>query len=279
MKSIFELENRLDINKEFEKIVCELYWDENAALYAEDEYHSKEYTSLIVAIDKMVFLKWKYRDTFMDVEEFIESLEINTEMVLIKGAHFISKESFLLFLEFLINMYHLIKQEKIELSRRAIALFENIPKILEKMNYKLEELEDKIKITKRDSNVDSVLTKVPSNIAHLLLEYNDFRICNDIEAKKAILKAIDLYLDNDDKKIKKQIKSIDKDLVNTFETVLNNMGINHDNSDEIYKSMTVEEKIEWYDKCFLLMIHGIRAITVNEIKNERKDVVKKNKNT
>ena len=39
--------------------------------------------------------------------------------------------------------------------------------------------------------------------------------------------------------------------------------------------MTDEEKIEWYDKCFLLIIHGIRAITVNEIKNERKELVKK----
>lgn len=36
IKSIFELENRLDINKEFEKIIYELYEDEQAALYAEE---------------------------------------------------------------------------------------------------------------------------------------------------------------------------------------------------------------------------------------------------
>ena len=275
MKSIFELENRLDINKEFEKIVYELYEDEQAALYAEDEHHLEQYTSLIDAIDKMVFLKWKYRDTFMDVEEFIDSIGIDPERVLLRGTYYISQEKFLFFLEFLINMYPLMKLEKIELSKRALALFQNIPIILEKMNYKLEELEDKIVITKRDSNVDSVLTKVPSNIAYLLLEYNDFKIYNDINEKKAILKAIDLYLDNDDKKIKKQIKSIDKELVDTFETILNNMGINHDNNDEKYKSMPDEEKIKWYDKCFLLIIHGIRAITVNEIKNERKELVKK----
>lgn len=275
MKSIFELENRLDINKEFEKIVYELYEDEQAALYAEDEHHLEQYTSLIDAIDKMVFLKWKYRDTFMDVEEFIDSIGIDPERVLLRGTYYIGKEKFLLFLEFLINMYPLMKLEKIELSKRALALFQNIPTILEKMNYKLEEVEDKIVITKRDSNVDSVLTNVPNDIAYLLLEYNDFKICNDINEKKAILKAIDLYLDNDDKKIKKQIKGIDKELVDTFETILNNMGINHDNSDQKYKSMPDEEKIKWYDKCFLLIIHGIRAITVNEIKNERKELVKK----
>lgn len=276
MKSIFELENRLDINKEFNKIIDELYFDENAALYSESSYHSRQYTSLIVAIDKMCFFKWKYRDTFMDVEEFIDSIGIDPERVLLRGTYYISREKFLFFLEFLINMYPLIKLEEIELSKRAIAIFENIPRILEKMNYKLEELEDKIIITKRDANVDTVLTNVPINIAHLLLEYNDFKISNDIKEKKAILKAIDLYLDNDDKKIKKQIRSIDKELVDTFETILNNMGINHDNNDEKYKSMTDEEKIKWYDKCFLLIIHGIRAITVNEIKNERKEFVKKN---
>ena len=101
MKSIFELENRLDINKEFEKIIYELYEDEQAALYAEDEHHLEQYTSLIDAIDKMVFLKWKYRDTFMDVEEFIDSIGIDPERVLLKGTYFIGQEKFLLFLEFL----------------------------------------------------------------------------------------------------------------------------------------------------------------------------------
>ena len=52
MKSIFDLENRLDINNEFERFVRELYEDRNAALYAEDEYHQKEYSTLIEVIDK-----------------------------------------------------------------------------------------------------------------------------------------------------------------------------------------------------------------------------------
>ena len=53
MKSIFDLENRLDINNEFERFVRELYEDRNAALYAEDEYHQKEYSTLIELIYKI----------------------------------------------------------------------------------------------------------------------------------------------------------------------------------------------------------------------------------
>ena len=54
MKSIFELENRLDINNEFEKIIQFLYQDEKATLYAEDKNHLRKYSNLIEAIDKKV---------------------------------------------------------------------------------------------------------------------------------------------------------------------------------------------------------------------------------
>src|SRR5699024_3518541 len=125
--------------------------------------------------------------------------------------------------EFLANMWVLIKKEdSIELSQRAIATMENIPKILEKMNYKLKELEDKVIIVKRDSDVDSILTVVSEDIADILLEYNDFRIKNNIEEKKKILKKIDLYIE---KNIK--IKSFDKGLDDSIGTIVNKMGINH----------------------------------------------------
>ena len=146
---------------------------------------------------------------------------------------------------------------------------ENIPKILEKMNYKLKELEDKVIIVKRDSDVDSILTVVSEDIADILLEYNDFRIKNNIEEKKKILKKIDLYIE---KNIK--IKSFDKGLDDCIGTIVNKMGINHPIEEE-FKTLTVTELIEWYDKCFLMMIHAIRTVEINKIKNERKKLIVK----
>lgn len=270
MKSIFDLENRLDINNEFERFVRELYEDRNAALYAEDEYHQKEYSTLIEAIDKMIFLKWKYRDTFIDVYEYLEHIGVDYEKTLIYGVEPIDKTTFLYFLEFLANMWVLIKKEdSIELSQRAIATMENIPKILEKMNYKLKELEDKVIIAKRDSDVDSILTVVSEDIADILLEYNDFRIKNNIEEKKKLLKKIDLYIE---KNIK--IKSFDKGLDDSIGTIVNKMGINHPIEEE-FKTLTVAELTEWYDKCFLMMIHAIRTVEINKIKDERKKLISK----
>lgn len=276
MKSIFEIENRLDINSEFEKLVRIFHEDNDAALYAEDKNHMRQYTTFIEAIDNMIFLKWKYRDTFIDVDEYLEHIGIDYERTLLYGIYQISEDSFLYYLEFLSNMVLLINTENtIELSRRVIAAIENISRILEKMNYKLKEVGDKVIIVKRDADVDSVLNNVPRNVADIILEYNDFRIRNDLNAKGKILKSIDLYLDKDNKKIKKQIRSIDNVLVDSFETILNNLGINHQNDNEIFKSISDDKKMEWYDKCFKMMLHGIRAIEVNQIKNERAELVKK----
>ena len=269
MKSIFEIENRLDIDNEFEKLIRELYEDEKAALYKEDKYSPKVYTSLMVAIDKIIFLKWKYRDTFMDVEEYLEHIGIDYEQTLLYGNCLIDKTRFLYFLEFLANMAVVIdKENTIELSRRAVAMIENIPRILEKMNYELKEVEDKIIITKRNSDIDSILDKVPENIADILLEYNDFKTKSDIVTKKKILKDIDLYIE---KNI--NVKSFDKDLDNAIGLIVNKMGINHPIKEEPYKTFSEEQLLEWYDKCFLMMIHAIRTVEVNKIKNERKELL------
>ena len=147
-------------------------------------------------------------------------------------------------------------------------MIENIPRILEKMNYELKEVEDRVIITKRNSDIDSVLDKVPENIADILLEYNDFKTKSDIVTKKKILKDIDLYIE---KNI--NVKSFDKDLDNAIGLIVNKMGVNHPIKEEPYKTFSEEQLLEWYDKCFLMMIHAIRTVEVNKIKNERKELL------
>lgn len=76
-------------------------------------------------------------------------------------------------------------------------------------------------------------------------------------------------------KKEKNISSIDSNLMDSIGTIVNEMGINHPINKEPYKSLKESELIEWYDKCFLLMIHAIRTLKVNEIKKERLELVKK----
>lgn len=267
MESIFELENRLDISKELKKTMEQLFDDSRATLYSTNN-KVYNYHTLQDAINDLVFLDWKYRDTFLTVEEFLESINIDYEDLYYTDFE-IDEITFLHFIELLANMKYLLEQHpEIKLSAKTSACLNNIPLILEKMNYKLETLDDRVIITKRNADVDSVLSIVPKNIAAILLEYNDFRIQNNLAAKKKILKDIDLYIE---KNIK--LKSFDKELDNAIGTIVNKMGVNHPVEEEPYKSFTEKQLLEWYDKCFLMMLHAIRIPKIIDIKNERKTIL------
>ena len=264
MKSIFELENRLDIQHEFSKFIKILHQNNQAVQI--NPYGN--WTSFINAIDKKVFKKWKYRDTILTVKEYLNFIGIEKDIY--AGAWPISKEIFLYYLEFILNMIKLLDETYgiYQCDEEITAIIENIPIILEKMNYISKEVDDKIIITKRDADMDSILTKVPGKIANILLEYNDFRIRGDVEAKKKILKDIDLYIE---KNI--NVKSFDRDLDNSIGFIINKMGVNHPIIEEPYTNISNEELIKWYDKCFLMMIHAIRTVEVNKIKSERKELL------
>ena len=204
----------------------------------------------------------------MTVNEYLEFIGITNEVYNEKEE--ISKEAFLYYIEFILNMLKVISEDYnfFQYDEKTMVIIKNIPIILEKMNYKSKRVGDRMIITKRNADVDVVLDSVNENIASTLLEYNDFRIKEDIGAKGKILKQLDLYIE---KNIK--IKSFDKELDNAIGTILNNMGVNHPIKEEPYISLSEKQIIEWYDKCFIMIIHAIREVEVNKIKNERKKLL------
>ena len=261
IKSIFDIENRLDITKEFKKIVKNLH-ENRIGNYA-------GHNSYMGIIDSYVFKSWKYRDTIIDVEEYLTHIGI-TRYELSSGN--IQEENFLYYLQFILNMEYLMCKlnKTYAVSENAKLILANIPLILEKMNYTYKNIEDKVIILKRNADVDSVIDKVPLSLSERLLEYNDFRNENDIIEKKEILKSIDLYMEQ----YKKEFKGIDSKLYDSIGTIVNEMGVNHTISKK-FEHLTEQELIKWYDKCFLMMIHSIRGLEINKIKREREELIKK----
>lgn len=260
-KSIFEIENRINITDEYERLINGLF-EQDSLIY------NSYYMNLYDFINDEVFPQWKYRGTFTNIYEFLENLGINIE-----NACDIDEESFLNFLEFLLNIWNIAKQtidfnriKKIKRIQFNI-IDHNIPIILEKMNYKSVFIDDKIIIIKRDADVDSILNNVPENISLLLLEYNDIRN-HKIGDKKLIIKELDLYIEKD----KKRLKSLDSGLYDSIQTIVNEMGINHPISDK-FSDLTEENLINWYDKCFKMIIHLLRYKEINKYKEERKKLV------
>lgn len=263
MKNIFEIENRLDIQKEFKRFINVFH---NMQMI--DSNFRGEYLSLFAYFDRFVFRKWDYRDTMLVTVEYLNHIGVSNKML--NKDENITEEIFLRYIEFVLNM---IKEagdslmNKIGKGSLLKAALDNISVILEKMNYEKVEVENRIILTKRNSDVDSILAEIslPQDVTEVLLEYNDFRVQKDIEAKKKILKKLDLYIEGNIK-----VKSFDSNLGDSIGVIVNKMGINHPINEEPYLSMPKEEIIQWYDKCFLMMIHAIRSVEVNKIKNERK---------
>ena len=267
IKSIFDIENRLDIQKEFMKMVEVLH------KYDKGIYISGYgYTSFIHYVNCEIFKNWPYRDTFLTVEEYIEHLGITDEILQFKKR--ITEEIFLYYIQFILNMTNNYEYNHTDKKDLLIALMANIPLILEKMNYRAKYTDEKVIIVKRDADVDSILDKVSLPMAERLLEYNDFRIKNNMQEKKEILKAVDLYIEQN----KKELSGIDNKLYNAIGTIVNEMGVNHPINKK-FKYLTEKELLEWYDKCFLMMIHLIRGLEINKIKRERENLINNNQNS
>lgn len=264
-KSIFEIENRLNIGKEFDSLINALF--ENNTIH-----YDYKYMSYFDFLNYYVFNIWQYRDTFTDLKDYLEHVGINSRII--DNYEPITRRPFLNFLELLLNLVLVIGDDigfdKIRFRSVKIKniISHNIPLILEKMNYESYNYQNTIRIRKRDADVDSILELVPEDISALLLSYNDIRN-NNINSKKSILKGIDLYID----KNKKKYKNVDKGLLDSIETIVNNMGINHESEDKPFSDLTNSELCKWYDKCFKLMIHLIRTEDILKIKKERKELI------
>ena len=264
-KSIFEIENRLDIEKEFEKLI--------KALFEEDTiYYNYRDMSFFEFLNEYVFNLWEYRDTFTDLDDYLEHIGITSRII--NKCDVLTKEIFLNFLELLINLL-LVIEENIGIKnvyfrniKTKNIISHNVPIILEKMNYELYSEENTMRIRKRDADVDSILDLVPEEISYLLLSYNDIRN-NNIESKKTLLKKIDLYIDTNKSKYKK----IGKELLDSIETIVNKMGINHQSKEPSFNNLSDYELSEWYDKCFKMMIHLIRTEDIIKIKKERNELI------
>lgn len=261
-KSIFDIELRLDINKEFYKMVYYFHHCYGTTYYRNIPY------SLIEAINQYAFLKWPYRDTCINCEEFLERIGLRSDYFNRDNIYAMSLEQFLYYLEFIYNIISFSIDNNYILIKDKIvySIVENLELIAEKINYKFIKDNDKYLLIKRDANIDCALKIITDkDISIILLEYNDFKIRNDIKEKASILKKIDIYIE----KNKSLYSKIDNDSYRSFGYILNNFGINHKINDK-YSNLKNNELIEWYDNAFQLALHLISMINIKQINNDRK---------
>lgn len=130
----------------------------------------------------------------------------------------------------------------------------NIKIIMDFSNYSIEKINDHYTFIKRDADTDSILSIIENenDLRLALLEYNDFRIENDVEEKKKLIFKIYQFIELH----KKDYQEKNNTLYKSISHIVNNYKIRHSNSCQI--SLNDSDTIEVYDICFKMMIHLIR---------------------
>lgn len=271
VKSIFNLENRTDLKTEVFRI---------GKITAQKEFSILGDSEKIFTFWELVdscFELWPYRYTATNSSEYFKLKGIS------KNLQKMSNEEYFYYLQFIFDFINWfdgcenfsIIQKKFENelhtllldnSLKLLIILQNIRTIAELCNYNIKKVGEHCTFIKRDADVDSILPALENeeNIRLALLEYNDFRIENDIKQKRIILKQIGDYLEPR----RKFYNSYNKTLTDCIFNLLNKMKIRHFDADQ--KEFSDQEYLDWYDKLYKMMIHLIRTSTIVEIQNEVK---------
>ena len=277
-KSIFDIvKENIDMESEVDRIVT----------MAEDEEvisdGLKNYT-LFDFVDKYCFKEWKHRGHFLDVEDYIETLDI--EQIKESAKH--STDELLTLIELVYNFWQLAEW-KLVLAQDGkqnsftgwccnyYHLKDVMDEILDQFNYVayINDEEENVLVLENKEEITAVAEILPSELALGVIKYNHKSLKGEIEKKKNILIALGTELEPK----RKQLQTVDKKLSDNIFFMLNNMHIRHNNSNkndltkykEYVAKMSEEELEEWYDELYQMIL--LAFLMIDNV--ERMEKIKK----
>ncbi len=279
VKSIFELEKRTDIRKECLRI--EKYLAKPQFRNLDGYYHNNTFWSMVNSCFKL----WPHRYTATNASDFFDLLELHTKVEEMNNTEYFYYLQFIFDFVMWISSYcddDIYDIDVYDVNENLYNLFidnqdefdlitTNIKIIMEFSNYSIEKINDHYTFIKRDADTDSILSIIENenDLRLALLEYNDFRIENDINEKRIILKKLGDYLEPK----RKEFSSINKSLTDDIFFMLNKFYIRHNNDGNI-KFDSNANYIKWYDRLFKMIIHLIRSKYILDVQKELKDYKK-----
>lgn len=277
VKSIFELEKRTDIKKECLRMEKYL----NKPQFRSIDGYSND--STFWRMVNSCFKFWPYRYTATNVNDFFDLIELPMKVEKMNATEYFYYLQFIYdFVMWVSSYYYDADIYGINFNKKIFGLFinnqdefdlitTNIKIIMDFSNYSIEKINDHYTFIKRDADTDSILSIIENenDLRLALLEYNDFRIENDINEKRIILKKLGDYLEPK----RKEFNSINKSLTDDIFYMLNKFYIRHNNVGNI-KFDSNNDYIKWYDKLFKMIIHLIRSKYILDVQKELKDYKK-----
>lgn len=253
-KNIFELlDTRWDLKEELARFYK--LFDENYVIsVGPAEYTLKEF------VDSYCFEDWKNRGRFIDVDDYLESLDFNG---LYRRA-ITDIESSLTYIEIIYNFLY-IASKKIESTNEfkyytgLITLQDNMNLFLEHYNYAASIFEDKeqVIVSENDSAVTATAEISNPETAYQIVRYNHHSLKGDLKTKKEIL----LYLASELEPKRTTLDGINKAFKADIFALLNNLNLRHNNCDpdsaefkQYIAEMPAETLEEWYDELYQMIL-------------------------
>lgn len=253
--TIFHRENTLNYKEEYLKMM---------KVFSSKciEFDKKEYTYFDY-INKELFHNWKFRGTYLDCYEYLESIGVNVK------SRKISKDGFLNLLEFICNIQSLMNHlkyyadhTKFSIKCKSI-LIHNIPLLLESFGYQAYDLEDRIVISEKELEYEDFESLLPNSIYECFILYKD-KNNNGIKMKRMILEKIYHFLESNEK-----YKTLNSSIYNSIKTVVTKMGVIGE-LDKKYKHLTNYKMKKYYDSCFEMMVYLVKTESILKYKEEIK---------
>lgn len=222
--------------------------------------------------DLYLFKTWNLRGRCISVEDKRKCLKIDT---LSMEKHF-TKDKFLIFLEYVINVVYQIDIGKGQFNISFIdthilsSVFENCISILSNLNYKAEKDEktNELYIVEQDSRVTVVSEKF-QDISYKLIEYRRFDLKGDLIRKSEILCTLWKRLEP----LRPLLVKNNMNTLNNYLGILFNDFARHNNiegakQNNYIKDMSSDEIEKWYDKTFDLFLLAMEYTDYISIKPE-----------
>lgn len=275
-KSIFDIAAKsINISNEVDRIVT-MSLSEKNLYYAPYDYTIFEF------VDKYCFRDWDYRGHFVDVKDFLESIEYNS---IRKDAKNGDINAFMTLIELTYNFWLLThnnlssegthsKWQKNYYHLRDVML-DN----LEKYNHTAYIDDERVLVIEDKPEVTAVAEIVEEDLALDIIRYNHRSLQGDVELKKSILISLGAELEPK----RKDLQQLNKQLSEDIFFMLNNMNVRHNNRSkkdkgkykEYVAKMSKTRLEKWYDElyqmmllAFLLLDNVERASKVKELKDK-----------
>lgn len=279
-KSMYDILNKtIDYENEFSKLWNMVF---TKKYY---QYGSTKYT--IIEIFDRLIVNWKYKGTKCSAEEVINELGFND------FENLPVQESILRICDFVINISEFIKYQKKEFDNKikpikdfnitaspsnkvkvplSIEVFDKmlmdlVYELLDSLNYEVTKKDDyQCFIIKKNIDAEETAKVIEDeDLSSIILQYNNYTIVNNLEAKKSILISLAGHFEGN----KNALKNINSKLENNISFALNNFNIRHNNKvgknqNEFIKSISDADLIKLYDETYFMLLLAFRLIELPE---------------